>query len=103
AGERGRVNAKPLGPHQGLARKLEQDPLISRSVRHAATSSEAPPRGRHLLLLQSRLRAHLGREVVLALLEPLADLVAGEPANLAVLADLGDELAKEGSNVLLPI
>src|SRR5215831_18016384 len=75
---------------------------LSRILLYRGASATALPSPR-ARALQSRLRAHLGCEVVLALLQPLADLEAREAANLAVLADLRHQLGQERPDVLLVI
>src|SRR5215831_4502464 len=56
-----------------------------------------------MTLRQARLLGDLGGEVVLLLFQALAELVAGEAANLAVFADLADELVQEIADRLLVV
>ena len=111
---------KPWLAHQGLARQLEQDapvfhPGASGSCSAPSSSAEravprarpwpvgalAPcawPRSRRLSSSGlARLLHHFGGEVVLLLLEALAELEADEAADLHVLADLGDQLGAAAS------
>ena len=74
--------------HQGLAGDLEEDPAVCRGYRRARRSLPGFLR-RHQL---ARLGRDFGGEVVLALLDPLAQLEADEAAHLDVLADLADLL-----------
>src|SRR5690348_939369 len=62
--------------------------MPAKAYRSARATATAAPR----LLGQAGLLGDLGGEVVLLLLETLAELVAHEPADLDVLADLGDQL-----------
>src|SRR5262245_31098499 len=62
------------------------------TARTAAARTTAGTRRRGRRLRQAGLLGDLGREVVLLLLESLAELEPHEPANLDVLADLGDQL-----------
>src|SRR6185369_6615497 len=97
---RGRLGVVAVGVAERADAPWASPPLCPGGLFPFPLAIVSPGPGATLRL--SSLLLDLGHEVVGALLQPLADLEADEPAHLDVLAGLGDEVGEQRADVLLP-